>query len=292
MTRLLAALLLCLGLAAADMPEGQEAEFLAAARAANAAYQRHLAALNDQLAEPDERLTAIASLKRLHDPQAIPTLLPFLDADNYDVATVTAAITALVELDAIEAVTKLRDLSDREQEAETERDAIRLAALNALHQLDQLQKHDYRREAETSNDQTRALGVTDLGTIKDDEAGPILSRALNDPRRHIRRMAAIGLGKLGDRSWAKDLVDRLTDPDPLVRRYAAEALVRLDYKEAIPYLLIALDANVASGNLDWALRQLADHDFGFDPFANRIDRQAAIDEGFIWWDSNKEALLE
>jgi HEAT repeat protein len=51
----------------------------------------------------------------------------------------------------------------------------------------------------------------------------------------------------------------------MVRRYAAEALAKLDYKPAVADLLMALEANVAGVHIVRALRALTGEDFGFDP---------------------------
>ena len=120
--------------------------------------------------------------------------------------------------------------------------------------------------------------------LKEQEAAEILANALaRDSRNHVRRMSAIGLAKLGVHDHGKHLVDALTDRDPLVRRYAAEGLVKLDYKPAIPYLMFALEANIAGRDINKALMALTGQDFGFNHTANIIDRTEAVDRCFSWW---------
>jgi len=127
--------------------------------------------------------------------------------------------------------------------------------------------------------------------LKHAEAAPILISALRyDPRAHVRRMAAISLGKLGDRANAPTLMDALCDADPGVRRYSAESLVQLGAVESIPNLLMALEANVAPSHINRCLKILSGQDFGFDPRGNVLDRTTAIERGYEWWSLNAKNL--
>ena len=215
-------------------------------------------------------------------------ITPWLDADLHDPRTVKAACYAVVNLGALDATDQLRKVAAEEDLDDLQANAVRIAALNALHQLNQLAAVDYQREARTGNETTRAVGVTDLGTISDKDAGPILAAALQNDSNHIRRMAAIGLGRLGNGEYGETLANALADPDALVRRYAAEGMVLLGYKRGIPKLLMAMDANLAGGDLRRAIRALAGDDFGYDPQANLIDRQDAVSRGFVWWNENEK----
>jgi HEAT repeat protein len=60
---------------------------------------------------------------------------------------------------------------------------------------------------------------TDPGTVV-----PRLVELLRDPEPEVRRTAAQALGKIADPGTATPLVDSLSDPDPLVRKYSAWAL--------------------------------------------------------------------
>ena len=93
---------------------------------------------------------------------------------------------------------------------------------------------------------------------------------------------SVFLGRLGDKAHGDKLKVSLTDADPMVRRYAAEALAKLDYKAAVPDLLMALEANVAGHYVVRAVRVLTGEDFGFDPDAPLLHRQEAIEKGFVW----------
>ncbi|MFW5750807.1 MAG: hypothetical protein ACOCZK_04070, partial [Planctomycetota bacterium] len=73
-----------------------------------------------------------------------------------------------------------------------------------------------------------------------------------------------------------------------VRRYAAEGLAKLDYGPGIPYLIFALEANVAGKHIHQALVELTGQDFGYEPGANVLERQRAVERGFDWWTDNRD----
>lgn len=265
------------------LPAAQSDEHvLAAARLASDRYQHHVAELMRKVEHPDPeiRAQALRSLGATRDPLLLPQLLPLLDADVQPEDVVRGASLAVAALGATEAVPALQKLATREEESDRD---IRVTALNALAQLESLQAFDYERESSEADGDLRAMGITDLGTLTVADAGPILVEALHDERNHIRRMAAIGLGRLGDVRYGDAVTEALTDRDPLVRRYAAETLVRLDYKPAIPYLLLALEAGIAGGDINRALMTLSGQDFGYHPKANAVANMIAVDRGFVWW---------
>ncbi|MFW5698673.1 MAG: HEAT repeat domain-containing protein [Planctomycetota bacterium] len=266
------------------MPGEAEAErlnaderFLAAVRSANTAYQLRLELLHQ------ERIEAMSVLGRLDDHTAIAWVVPYLDADIYGPRTLHAAITALARLDAISATPHLRKLSEHENIQ------VKTAAINALTILDQMTAREYREEADDEDPTLRAVGVVQSGVERDQEASKVLIAALQrDPRDHIRRMAAISLTKLGNRGAGEHLARALTDADALVRRYAAEGLAKLDYGPGIPYLIFALEANVAGKHIHQALVELTGQDFGYEPGANVLERQRAVERGFDWWTDNRD----
>ena len=59
---------------------------------------------------------------------------------------------------------------------------------------------------------------------------------------------------------------------------------------AIPYLLMALEANLAGAYIDRSLDLLSGQDFGFDSRANALDRAAAIDRGYAWYAQHAKEL--
>ncbi len=253
---------------------------LAAARAADHVYQRRIDLLVGDLKGDDiaKRIAAISTLGRLQDPVAITLVVPFLDATGHTDDELIAAITAVRESGTTGLDALLKRLIGHPS------DAVRLAAHHALDRLGALTAADHKARATDSIDAIRASAVSNMGLMKYAEAAPILTDALrHDERAHVRRMAAIALGRLGDKANAPVLLESLTDGNRGVRRCAAEALVLLDYKPAIPHLLMALEANIAGPDIDRCLERLTGEDFGFDSRANALDRSAAIERGFAWY---------
>ena len=262
-------------------------EFMLAARLAYDVYQRHHEGLLEALGSPDEtrRIEAIGELGRLQDDQVVPLLLPFLEAAKRSPAELKAAAESLADLGAINASEGLqRLLSHRD-------DSVRAQAQKSLTRLQLLNAGHLMGRAKDSDDAIRSSAITNLGTLKHAEAAAVLIQALgHDDRTHIRRMAALSLAKLGDRTHAPALIEALTDGDARVRRYAATGLAQLGAVEAVPALLMALEANIAGAHINRAIMQLTGQDFGFDPGANVIDRTAAVEKGFAWWALNGKQL--
>ncbi len=76
--------------------------------------------------------------------------------------------------------------------------------------------------------QGRAAEVVALGEQGRAENVPELAAALSDPDGNVRRLAASALGKIGDPSGAKPLIDLLDREElPQVRQYAVKALGRI-----------------------------------------------------------------
>ncbi|MDA3962047.1 MAG: HEAT repeat domain-containing protein [Planctomycetota bacterium] len=277
---------LCLAFAgsalqAADTPE---AEVVAAARAINAQYQRQLKGMVTRLSDPDPtiRRQSFIALAHTYDHAVVPNIVAYLDPDVTAEAVVIDAIHALAILGAAEVTPALERLAQRDEQN------IRVAALSALAQIGKLGAGTYQRESDSENGHVRAMAVTELGTLKVKEAAPVLVTALHDSRNHIRRMAAIGLTRLGDRDNGPALVEALTDRDALVRRYAAEGLMILDYKPAIPYLLIALEGGIAGGDINRAVIALTGEDFGYHPHDSAVAHSQAVERGFVWWTENAD----
>ncbi len=269
-------------LGAAVEPSGDDA-ILAAARMVDLDYSRHFQLLEADLGDAriDVRLAAIASCGPLQDPDAVPLLIPFLDGSTRTPAEVMAAVQALSDLGAVGTTDAMRKLLGHPN------DEVRAAAHNGLVRLGAIGAGDHLRGAKDASDALRGSGVQNLGLLQHAEAAEILTKALAfDARPHVRRMAAIALGRLGDSANGLVLAEALTDADAGVRRYAAEALVKVDYKQGIPNLLMALEANVAGQHIDRCVELITGQDFGFDARSNLLERQAAIEKGFVWWAAN------
>ena len=194
---------------------------------------------------------------------------------------VTAAINALTWL-KVDISPQLRELTKNYPELDT-------LAYSGLARLAKWGTEDWKSRAESEDKATRASSITNLGNDIGHGAGDILAQAmLTDKDPHVRRMAVIGLGKLGDASYGPQFARALTDPNPRIRRYAAEAMVSISYVDGVPNILMAMQSNVASTHLNKALMQLSGEDFGFDHRANLVDRQAAIERAFVWYSAQQQ----
>ncbi len=264
-----------------------DGELMQAARAADLVFTRSLELTYADLQHPDEArvIAAIRTLGRLGIAEAAPVLLPLADGHQQTPAVLLAATESLAELQAGAATNVLQQLLNH-------RDAsVRAGALKALTRLEAMGTPHYLQRGNDSDDAIRASAVTSLGALEASEAAALLTRTLRyDNRPHIRRMAAIGLGRLGDRNHADVLIESLSDPDPGVRHRCAEALALLDVKRAIPFLIMALEANVSATHINRALIRLSGQDFGFDTRGNALDRHRAIETAFNWWAVNAKTL--
>jgi HEAT repeat protein len=281
--RLLATLALssCLitGLWSADLPT--DGELLAAARAADQAYQLRLASLNEQLGQTGSRTDTIRTLGRIQDPVALEPLLKLLENTKLTPAEQEAIAIAIGSSGSQVGLPALRRLSASSDAG------VRLAAYNALSTLQATTGGDHLQRAKDPDAQPHLAALTNLGTIKQADAAPLLIAGLTKhPRSLVRRQCAIGLGRLGDPSVGPTLQIALSDSDPGVRRYAAESIAQLNYRPAIPFLLMALDSNVATAEINQVIKRMTGQDFGFDPHADAIRRKEAVDRGFAWWTAN------
>ncbi len=262
-----------------------DSDLLAAARIASVTYQKHLDALTVDLDSPDlaVRLATLRTLGNLQDPQAIVTLLAFVEAHERSADELSAVATALAGTGNPAAIATLRKFSAMSDAG------VRLAAYNALGQLAAATAGDHTQRAKDSSQDPHLAALTNLGTIKQAEAAPLLVAGLNrNSSSLLRRMCAIGLGRLGDAANGPALQNALSDPDPQVRRYAAEAIVMVNFRPAIPYMLFALESNIASDEITRCIKLMTGQDFGFSSKLDGLKRQEAIDRGFLWWTANAE----
>lgn len=230
---------------------------------------------------PSIRLQAMRTAAELGDIRYIPAVMAYLDADLYDEQHLILAMRTLVDLEAQRAIPDIDVLTKHDDQN------VKLTALNALSQLDALErKHHLQMLASPSRTLT-ASGVTNLSYTTDHQSGEELAVIVRDHSdAHTRRMAAIALGRLADDTYAEDLLEALADPDEGVRAYGALALAEMEYRPAVPYLLTALETNVAGTYIIEALRSITGDDFGYDPDANALARQEAIERGFEWFMTN------
>lgn len=279
----------CLSSLSQPLMAASDTELMQAARAADLVFSRSLELTYADLKHADEVrvISAIRTLGRLGIAEAVPVLLPLADGYHQTPAVLLATAESLAELQAVAATTALQQLLSH-------KDAdVRAGAQKALTRLDAMATPHYLQRGTDTDDALRASAVTSLGALEAAEAASLLTEALRyDSRPHIRRMAAIGLGRLGDSANADVLIESLSDSDPGVRHRCAEALALLDVKRAIPYLIMALEANVSATHINRALMQLSGQDFGFDTRGNVLDRQRAIESAFNWWAANAKSLQQ
>ncbi len=264
-----------------------DAQVLEAARAADLFYQRRIADLLVRLSSPEEavRVEALSLIGHQQDPSLVPYLLPWLQSSNRSPAEIVAATCALPTEGGQAGIPALKNL------LKSDHAEVRVAAMNALSRLQSLASADYLARANDPQTAIRASSSANLGVMSVAEAAPILLKSLAlDGKPHVRRMCAISLGLLGDRAHGAALGDALADPNPGVRRYAAEALVKLNYTPAVPHLLMAMEANVAADHIARSLTLMTKQDFGFSSRANPLARAEAIEKGFIWWTANAKEL--
>lgn len=271
----------------ADSTADVDAQVLAAARAADEFYQRKIQRLTALLESPveAERIEAIGHIGSLRDPSLVPTLLPWLQASNRSAAELVATTCALPTDGGQAGIPALKLLLKHEDAS------VRVAAMNALTRLQSIASADYLARASDSEPAIRASSVTNLGVLAVADAAPILLKALAlDGKPHVRRMCVISLGLLGDRANGPAIAAALADANPGVRRYAAEALVKINYTPAIPNLLMAMEANIAGDHIARCLALMTMQDFGFHSRSDPITRTAAIEKGFAWWTANAKDL--
>jgi HEAT repeat protein len=278
----LAVLLPCAPLAGQDYADSR---ILAAARAADRVWQQRLTVLYQDLASADTavRTAAMAQLADLGDPAAAPRIAANLDPALRGPDELIAGVTALANLKARGQVESMRRLTAHPDER------VRLAALNAIDRLGS--PDDWRPRTGDDGDTIRRNAIANEATLGPAESAAVLVQGLKGERDPVtRRLCAYGLARLGDRANGPALTEALTDPDPGVRRTAAEALVAINYTPAIPYLIRALEAGAADTYLAAALDRLAKHRFGYDPRATIIQRQAVIDAADVWWGEHAAEL--
>jgi HEAT repeat protein len=264
-----------------------EADVLAAARAADLFYQRQVQRLIGMLESKDVavRIEAISLIGRLQDPALVPNLLPWLQSSNRTPEEIVATTCAIPTDGGQAAIPALKGLLKNENAS------VRVATMNALTRLQSIATADYMGRSSDPETAIRGSSASNLGVLNVADAAPILLKHLAlDGKPHVRRMCVISLGLLGDRANGPAIAAALADSNPGVRRYAAEALVKINYTPAIPNLLMAMEANIASDHIAHCLQLMTKQDFGFSSRANPLARGEAIEKGFAWWTANSKEL--
>ncbi len=118
----------------------------------------------------------------------------------------------------------------------------------------------YVGDLQSPDASVRRHAAVGLGRSGDRSAVPGLIAALEDPAVEVRRAAAEALGRLKDRRAVAPLVEALAQPDTNLRFYAAYALGEIKDPGAAEALLEALDDPqwCVRDQAAWALRELRD----------------------------------
>lgn len=264
--------------ACAILPAVEEDAVLAANRAVSIEYQARFTSLASGLDSKleSERIDAMRALGLLRDPDSVPLLMPFLESGIHSEAEVVAACNVLGRLGYQTPLPTLKALcSDPNPE-------VRKAAVLALEQIGSIAADGWSERGNDKDAALRLAAAVNLGQLKHADAVKTLIEGLGHPKSLIRQASCIGLGRIGDASVGEQLRPMLTDADPDVRRYAAEAIAKLGYMPAAPDLLMALEANVSAPYILRSLRVLTGQDFGYDPHGPLTKRHEAIERGFAW----------
>jgi HEAT repeat protein len=264
-----------------------DAKLLEAARAANQYYQRKVESLVALLESPEQptRVKALKHLGELYDTAITGYLLPWMQASNRTSEEIIMATCALTDEGCAIAIPVLRQLLKHDDAN------VRANAMNGLTRAKLIETIDYMPRLTDTEPALRASSATNLGLMKTADASAILLKTLIlDGRSHVRRMCVIALGQIGNREHGPAIADALTDPNAGVRRYAAEALVKLNYTPAIPNLLMAMEGNIAGDHIARSLQLMTNQDFGFSSRANPLARTEAVERGFKWWNENAKEL--
>lgn len=278
--------LCCSPLWAAEPAPATSAELLANARDQDLAWQQRRASLRSGLTSSvsEVRIQSIEAIADLQDPALAGDLLPFLETATPP-EELAAACLATAHLGNAAAIPSLRiHLTHASPD-------VRQAAYQALEHLSGSTPQDHLGRANDSDPVLRDAAIVHLALFPVPEAAPILVANLaRNSQASMRRLCALGLGRLGDRAQGPVLQKALIDGDATVRQAVADALVRLRYTPAIPALFMTLENPMAGDGIARCLTKLAGKDFGYQAKANETDRKAAIDRGWAWWTANAARL--
>ncbi|MEM9808571.1 MAG: HEAT repeat domain-containing protein [Cyanobacteria bacterium P01_D01_bin.56] len=174
-----------------------------------------------QVNDENMQLNVLILLRKIHDAQALPYVLPFFESEN---ATLREA-----------AVVTLRYLNQ----------VVRCEPALPL--------------AKDANEDVRRSAILTLGYLSDELVVPMLCDAIaNDPDWQVRRNAAQSLDLHATSAATPALTKALADEHWQVRKFTARALQKVANDQSIPSLIKALsdeysdvrrDSAIALGNL-------------------------------------------
>lgn len=174
-----------------------------------------------QVNDENMQLNVLILLRKIHDAQALPYVLPFFESEN---AT------------------------------------LREAAIVTLRYLNQVVRCEPALPlAKDSNEDVRRSAILTLGYLSDEQVVPMLCDAIaNDPDWQVRRNAAQSLDLHATSAATPALTKALADEHWQVRKFTARALQKVANDQSIPSLIKALsdeysdvrrDSAIALGNL-------------------------------------------
>ena len=182
-----------------------------------------LLTLLDVIQQDDEQvqLNVLVLLRKIHDAQALPYIMPFFESDSA---------------------------------------ALREASIVTLRYLNQVVRCEPALVlANDSNDEVRRSAILTLGHLSDDAVVPMLCEAIaSDADWQCRRNAAQALDLHTTEAAIPALTQALEDDNWQVRKFTARALQKVANATSIPVLIKALsdeysdvrkDAAIALGNL-------------------------------------------
>ena len=131
----------------------------------------------------------------------------------------------------------------------------------------------------------RLAGARFLAERSFEDEVPVFAASLGDPEEEIVRIALAELGKRGGAAAAPSIAPLLHHSSPGVRREAATGLARCGDRSFAPYLIDALDPEdrAAFRAVRRALEDLTDHAIGasFDP--DLEERREIAAQWRVWW---------
>lgn len=174
-----------------------------------------------QVKDENMQLNVLILLRKIHDAQALPYVLPFFESEN---------------------------------------PVLREAAIVTLRYLNQVVRCEPALPlAKDIHDDVRRSAILTLGYLSDEPVVPILCDAIaHDTDWQVRRNAAQSLDLHATQTATPALIQAMEDDHWQVRKFTARALQKIANNEAIPNLIKALsdeysdvrrDAAIALGNL-------------------------------------------
>lgn len=169
------------------------------------------------------QLNVLVLLRKIHDAQALPFIMPFFESENPELRE--AAVITLRYLNQV----------------------VRCEPALAL--------------AKDPNESVRRATALTLGHLTDAEVVPLLCELLtSDTDWQVRRNAAQSLDILADPAAITSLTKAMDDPEWQVRKFTARALQKIPDEQAMPALIKALADEYSDVRRDaaTALGKLAD----------------------------------